>query len=104
MTSYSEKVKHEKRRQNMALLRKLCVGMVCLILLAVAANTYVRQDSEIERLKREAIALDREVSILEAQAYDLEEQEAQANSDEFLERVARDKLGLVKPGELIFID
>ncbi|MDO5738072.1 MAG: septum formation initiator family protein [Eubacteriales bacterium] len=104
MASYSEQIKKERQKSAFSLIRRLCFCMVMLIVLAVAAKTYLRQDQEMERLRREQIALERELSLLEAQAYDLEEQEAQVGSSESLERIARDKLGLVKSDELIFIE
>ena len=35
---------------------------------------------------------------------DLKKQKEMLNSDEYIEKVAREKLGMVKPGEKIFVD
>ncbi|MDO5733598.1 MAG: septum formation initiator family protein [Eubacteriales bacterium] len=104
MSAYSERLRKAKKRTAAQLVSRVTLAMVLILLLAIAGSTYIRQDRELERLKREQVVLDRAIKQLEAEAYDLEEQKAQAGSEEFLERVARDKLGLVKADELIFID
>lgn len=34
----------------------------------------------------------------------LQKQKEEVNSDQYIEKVAREKLGLVKPGEKVFVD
>ena len=40
----------------------------------------------------------------EALKQELLKQEEKVNSDEFVEKIAREELGMVKPGERIFVD
>ena len=58
----------------------------------------------MERLARESRRLDRELQQLKAEELDLKELGELAGTEEFLERMARDELGLVKADELIFIE
>lgn len=61
--------------------------------------------------KKELDNIDREISILENRLMrerelneDLQEQKESALTDENIEKIAREKLGMIKPGERVFVD
>jgi len=59
-----------------------------------ALNSYRQQEQYyLKRIEEE-----------QRKAEELKRLEAVYNTDEYTEKIARDKLGLVKPGEKIFID
>lgn len=54
------------------------------------------------RLKQEIRALEKRIAVLEMRREDLEREIEQWLSPENVERVAREQLGLVKPGEVVY--
>ncbi|NLJ80172.1 MAG: septum formation initiator family protein [Firmicutes bacterium] len=55
------------------------------------------------RLKKEITALERRLEVLELRGLELEKEIANWQCLENVERVAREELGLVKPGETVYI-
>ena len=71
--------------------------MIGVVVLSVApARMYFEQQAELARFEREASVLQRENDALAARAEQLRDQA-------FLERLARQCLGMVKPGEIAFV-
>ena len=76
------------------ILMTLVVGV---LLLSVApAQMYLEQQAELARFQKQAAALERKNGALAARA-------EQLRDDAFLERLARQCLGMVKPGETAFV-
>ena len=93
-----------KKRQKQSSAKKLvvlaavlvvCIGVVCKIV--EQQITLSRYDDLAEEYKQK---------IAEAQLENqkLEDEKKQADTDEYIQRAARDKLGLVKPNERFFVD
>jgi len=93
-----------KKRQKQSSAKKLvvlaavlvvCIGVVCKIV--EQQITLSRYDDLAEEYKQK---------IAEAQLENqkLEDEKKQADTDEYIQRAARDKLGLVKPNERVFVD
>jgi cell division protein FtsB len=76
------------------LLLPLVIGV--LVLSIAPARMYFDQRDDLARLERESSVLQRENARLEARA-------EQLRDEEFLERLARQCLGMVKPGETAFV-
>ena len=74
----------------------VAVLLVLLFALAVPVRTYLDQRSQLAQLQREA-------QVLEQQNAALQRQVAQLNDPAYLERLARECLGMVKPGEIGFV-
>jgi cell division protein FtsB len=79
------------------LLRWLAVAVLAVIAVSYVQplRSYQAARSEADRKQAEVTALEREKRALDARL-------ASARTDQFVEREAR-KLGLVRPGELLFI-
>ena len=77
----------------------LFTGIVagCIYFLRPSYSRYVEHQEEIERLKAEIIALEAERDELEKQMQALQDEDP-----EQIERLAREKLHLTKPGETLF--
>jgi cell division protein FtsB len=76
------------------ILMTLVVGV---LLLSVApAQMYLEQQAELARFQKQAAALERKNGALAARA-------EQLRDEAFLERLARQCLGMVKPGETAFV-
>lgn len=75
----------------------LCTLVIGVLVLSVApAQMYFEQKAELARLERQAASLGRTNETLAARA-------EQLRDHAFLERLARQCLGMVKPGEIAFV-
>lgn len=83
-------------------LRLLIVGLIILVLYA-AMSIYLRQEKEFARLTLEAEELNLQLENTQRENKEIQELNALVGSSEYIERVARDQLGLVRPDEIIFI-
>ena len=94
------KIKNQKKASPKTLAKVLGVAAVCFYV----AYTLINQ--QITLSKTNSIAEEYKAKISEAQTENqkLEDELSQADTDEYLERVAREKLGLVKANERVFID
>ncbi|NLK69239.1 MAG: septum formation initiator family protein [Clostridiaceae bacterium] len=66
--------------------------------------TYFKQQDEILMIQTQIKALEHRISKEEAIQDELLEQQTIIETDEFVEKIAREKLGMVKEGERLFID
>ncbi len=67
------------------------------------AFLYLRGYLELVRVKYQISVVNREIDVWEKRCRELQEQIDYLSSDEYVEKMAREKLGLVKPGEIQFI-
>ena len=67
------------------------------------AFLYLRGYLELVRVKYQISVVNQEIEVWEARCNELREQINYLSSDEYVEKMAREKLGLVKPGEVQFI-
>ncbi|HIR13342.1 MAG TPA: septum formation initiator family protein [Candidatus Choladousia intestinavium] len=75
------------------------VVMVLLIALLVQSQNLIRKNQQYTERKEE---LEQELKDQEIRAEEIENLKDYVNSTEFIEKVARDKLGLVYEDEIIF--
>ena len=83
-------------------LARVIVVLFFLILIAVVGSMLLRQNATYQRVAERAdelVLLEREAVAENAQANGIK---SMVGSDEYIERVARDQLGLVKPGETVY--
>jgi cell division protein FtsB len=89
-----------RRRRRVRLTARatmLLTIMIGVLVLSVApARMYFEQQAELARFEREAAVLERKNEALSARAEQLRDRA-------FLERLARQCLGMVKPGEVAFV-
>jgi cell division protein FtsB len=87
-----------RRRARLTARGTLLLAIVAGILfLAIApARLYLEQKAELAELERQAAALERETSALAVRAEQLRDRD-------YLERLARQCLGMVRPGETAFV-
>ncbi len=90
-----------KKRLNF---RKFFGFLTLLVLLLYVCCTFVHQKISLEQ--RYAIVKDYESQISEAKLEQdmLKKELEKVNSDEYLEKLAREKLGLIKPNDRVFVD
>ncbi len=88
----------DKRKKRGA--RKWIWGVILSI--AVLSTLAIRQ-SEVIAAKRRLVALESEIEYYRKMNETLERQAELMSSDEYIEKTAREKLGLVKPGEIQYM-
>lgn len=66
--------------------------------------TLIRQQGDISLIRAEMQVLQYKISQEEEKRDELLEQKIEANTDAFIESIAREKLGMVKEGERLFVD
>ena len=79
----------------------LAVTVVGILLVAISVISVrlIAQLEEKEKVKQE---LEAQIEKEQQRAEELEELEKQVQTDQFKEKVAREKLGMVKDGEIVF--
>lgn len=82
----------------------LLVKLVILILVVYAVVTLVSLRTQIAEKNAEAAALTSSITAAEQKNGQLEEAIANADTDEGIMDIARDKLGMVSDGEIVFKD
>ena len=98
----ARKVAYRKKRQNR--LAMILVTMVVLMMLVVVAvkSVELRDKKEIYDIKVEQ--LQAEIEAEKARTEEIEEFRKYTQTKKYVEEIAKDKLGLVYEGEIIFKD
>ena len=79
--------------------------IICSVFLIIyVAVTVYSQHGTIKESKRILDSYNEDIARQEEIAKDIDEEKAQVGTDEYIEKVARDKLGMCKEDEKIFID
>ena len=78
-------------------------GLLCAIVLYMCI-LFISQQADLSRLAKEGERLDQQITQAEREHEELEAEKEASGTPEYIERVARDKLGYMKPEEKVFID
>ncbi len=78
--------------------------IVILIVLFAVAFVLIQQQSNINYYNRQISQLQKEIEAEEKLADELTQKESVYSSDYYVEKVAREELGLVMPDEKVFVD
>lgn len=73
------------------------------VLLVAVTVAFVFRQAEVMAVQRALSDMERQIEYYKALNKSLEEQIAALKSDEYIEKAAREKLGLVKPGEVQYM-
>ena len=80
------------------------VRLAILALLAVLGWQIWRMQAQIRQAEKQQTALQQQVQLQQQENDALQKSIDQGGSQEEMERIARDELGLVSPGERVFVD
>ena len=80
----------------------LLIACIVLIICSIAAYSRISLEAKNARVKAEYESLLDKQAKLEKEQEDLEEEKVYIQTKKYVEEVARNKLGLVYPGEIIF--
>ncbi len=79
--------------------------LICMSALVVYFSiTFFRQQEEFSVIQSEVRSVEHQIRQEEKVREELLEQQNKADTDEFIENIARKKLGMVKSGERLFVD
>ena len=91
--------KNKKRKYRVDYVRVLLI--VCFVYFSI---TFVKQQFEINEFNVKIESKNQDITNAYAKIEELNEKEANADDPAFIEKIAREECGLVKPHERIFID
>lgn len=97
-----EKPKKRRFKLKPKVKRTLLIG-VSLVMVVYMASLILRQEQQLGRQTQDIAALGGQLETLEETNVELRRTLDFANSDDFLEMIARQQLGYVKEGEIRFV-
>ena len=83
-----------KKRMNLK-------NMVILILIAILVISYVRQELTMNKIHKDIEAKQTQLNELQDKNKKLQDEVNQSSTDEYIERMARERLGMIKDGEKV---
>ncbi len=83
---------------------RVIVGCFMVFFIFVVGICVYKQSRELYNLKKEELAVSQQIEAEKNKKLQLENKQSYYESDEYIEKVAREQLGLVKSGELVFIN
>ncbi|GAB6099788.1 hypothetical protein JCM16358_16670 [Halanaerocella petrolearia] len=92
--------------KNLSKGQKVVRGLIFLFLLVVpilVIINFYHGYRELQKMDQEIVALKSEIKQLKKEKKELRTKVKQVNSKDFVENIARQKLGLVKKGEVLYI-
>lgn len=78
--------------------------IIVLIFISYLVITFVKQEKQLQELSKKKIEVEKEVLSLEAEVESMKAEIENSDSLVFVEKIARDELGMVKPREILVID
>lgn len=90
------------RKRSIIHRNRLLMGLVVLFLIYIGA-IFVRQEVSIRQLKAEEIQVKAQLSSLNEEIQLLQEDLEASQSLSYVEKIAREKLKMVKPDEVVYV-
>lgn len=84
--------------------KKFAKFLLFLFLISYVSYTFVHQQMSLSKRETVASKYEEKISDAELEQEQLKKELEKVKSDEYLEKMAREKLGLVKANERIFVD
>lgn len=75
--------------------------LIVIAIIAIFAFNYVKQSVTINRIKKEIINNQNELEDLKSKNNELESDLKKVDTDEYIEKLARERLGMIKDGEKV---
>ncbi len=98
----SRRKQKAKARRRWKIKPRFFILLFSLLVLWVAVG-FVHRHVQIAVLQAKIVRVEREIAALQIRNEAIRQQLKEMQSDAHIERVAREKLGLVKPGEIVYI-
>ncbi len=101
---FSVKPTSETKKKAKLNPKRFAVAMIVIIFAVYFIYVMIWQQVMLSRKNKEIDALEEQITAATQQAEELEKELENLNDPEYLERIAREKLGLVRPNERVFVD
>lgn len=98
----ARKAAYKKKRQNR--FGMFLVSVVVIMMLIVVAFNSIELMAKKEAYQQKEAALEEQIAAEKEREKEIEEYEKYTQTKKYIEEVARDKLGLVYEGEILFKD
>jgi len=95
--------KKRRKKKQKSFTRTMVFTFMVFFVLVVAVSVY-NQGSNLYALRQEQTAISKQIEAEKERQLELQSRQSYYESDEYIEKVAREQLGLVKSGELVFIN
>jgi cell division protein FtsB len=95
---------HYRPLNGSRILIRIIIGMLLVLVLASAFAIYFEQEKQMARIGQRKNELSATLQEAAADLADLRELQQIVDSDAYIERIARDQLGMVRPDEIVFIE
>lgn len=96
--------KKATKRDLKSALMPLLILLVLLLAVGLFVKALISQEVKMRDYRSQARELEQQIAEEESHLEQVKEEQERVNTDEYIEGVARDKLGLVKPDEKVFVD
>ena len=95
-------MKHKKRRGLQHRISVISISGVVLLLMLILGVGSISMQEKNQKYKAQEAALQEQIAAEIAREEEISELEAYVGSDKYVEDVAKEKLGLINPNEIIF--
>ena len=95
------KKKNSKRSVNF---KRLAITAIIFLLALYFIWTFISQQIMISKKNKEISELQMQIESIEAESQRLSKEVEDLNNPEYIEKIARERLGLVRPNERVFVD
>ena len=99
-----QRVKRDRKKPKLVNPKRLLIAIVTGIFILYFIYIMIWQQIVITRKNNEIEALEEKIGATAQQTERLEKELENLNDPEYLEKIAREKLGLVRPNERVFVD
>lgn len=82
----------------------ITLTLFTLFLIGYMIVSFISQSIAIREYKNEIADIEKQIAVEKKEMKKLEEDYKNYKKDEYVEKIAREKLKMVKPGEIIYID
>lgn len=94
-------IKEKVKKKNK---KKLIIIIICVVIGIYFAYTLISQQISLSKKNNEIENLQSQINSANEETKKLQTELDNFNNPEYIERIAREKLGLVRPNERVFID
>ena len=78
--------------------------LILLFLMVYATYTFIKQEIEINKYEKEKLAYLEQINLANKKHEEYKHYSEYVNTDEYIEKIAREKLGMLLPEERVYIE
>ena len=83
---------------------RLCKKILIIAFIIYFAYTLIKQQQTLNSYANQKAKVNEDIEMAEEEQAELQEMKENINSDEYIEQIAREKLGMYYPNERVYID